>query len=437
MSMIKDNIKNILKDIKDRKDFFKHNHKIFQCMKGNQLDVLRQEFSSMMEDSEMADAKTKLAVSLNYIQSITNKLSTLYSNDVTRTATSDQQLVDFYIKNLDLDQMMQEGNEYFNGLKSTLFEVYQRTNKSLGVRSYANDRFHVYSTDPIEPNVPNIFIKFLGLTDSQKGKRQAKVEKYIAYSDEEWVEFDADGIVLNEGENFLGRAPFVYVNRDRADIVPVSNKDLLQAVISIASLLSDAATAAYYQSFPTKVLINTDIDKADINANVNTVMVLNSKPGSSATPDFKVVASTLDLSQALNLAMKIKNELLETLDIKSSGAESNAESGIAMALKNTDTVDNKKIQQGFFVKAERELWEIIILYHNSIVRRNNASVKTPKTTFSEDCEVETSFELPDTAVQQIAAANGEDMSKEVNKATESADKKEDTKADKEEETKEE
>lgn len=404
--MLKENMKQIIEDIKESKEFFLHNNKIFKCLRGDQLSVLKEAFTKT-EDPRARQDKVDLAVSLNYIQKIVNKLSMLYTFDVEREPSSNQDLVDFYTKTLKINSNMQAANELYNGMKSVLIEIYQRKDKSLAIRPIPNDRFFVWSSDSIEPNIPEVYIKIQGMGKCLKGKES--VEIYTAYSETEWLKFNNKGEVIDEGENIFGILPFVYINKDKYDIKPTPAKDLLQNVIQLNSILTDASVANYYQSFPIRVIKNADMDNARINVNPNSVIVLEPKPGSQLSPEFTEVPSSLDTSKSINLAKTILQELLYTFDLSVDGAVSESQSGLALTIKNVDTLENRKRQIEYFIPAEEELWSKIALIHNNIVKRNDANPKTPLTTFDTNFSMDIGFELPDTAVEQKNETMTEDQ----------------------------
>ena len=404
MSYLRDNFKSIVADINNNDDFFKHNHKIFKCIKGDQLSVLKEAFQKVNSPLARQD-KTDLAISLNFIQKIVNKLSQVYTFEVERTANTNQDLVDYYAKSLNVNTVMQNSNELFNGMKSVLVELYLKKDKSLGLRPIPSDRFWVWTDDVTEPNIPSVYIKMIGNCKGLKDKKKT-CELYFAYTDTEFLAFDSAGDIREEynvenDENQLGVAPFIYINKDIYDIVPTPNKDLLQNVIQICSIMTDANVANYYQSFPIRVLINADLESSSIDINPNSVVVLKSSGGpGGAAADFKEIASTLDTSKSINLAKEVLTNLLYTFDISVDGAMTQSTSGLALTIKSTDTLENRKKQIEYFIPAEQELWNKIAIIHNTLIKKNAASPKTPKLTFADDFEIEVDFELPSTEAEQ-------------------------------------
>lgn len=411
--MLRDVYKDIVADIKANSSYFDHNDKIFRCMKGDQLSVLKQAFQKVNSPLAKQD-KIDLAISIPLIQKIVSKLSLIYTFDVDRNATTNQDLVDYYETKFQIDSVMQNSNELFNGMKSVLVEIYQKKNKELGARPIPSDRFFVWTDDVLEPNLPTVYIKIVGFCKDLKDKKK-KNELYFAYTDTEFLAFDSSGAIREEysteGDvNDLGVAPFVYINRDIFDILPTPNKDLLQNVIQICSIFTDANVANYYQSFPIRILINADLDQSNIDINPNSVVVLNGKAGSGVTPDFKELTSSLDTSKSINLAKEVLENLLYCLDISAGGvqASGDAKSGLAITLEATDVLENRKKQITFFEPAEKEFWHKLSIIHNTLVKRNYIGEDTPKTTFDKNFQVDVEFELPSTEAEQQKEANGDD-----------------------------
>lgn len=421
--MLREVFPEILASYKNYASTFKHNNKIFKCMKGDQLSVLEQSF----QDMESAIARQHMidnAVSLNFIQKIVSKLSQIYTFDVTRTASSNQDLVDYYKEAMSIDDVMQNADELFNGMRSCLVEIYQKKDKSLAARPIPSDRFFVWSDDLLEPNIPTVYVKIVGFCNSLTKKGQ-KAELFFAYTDTEFLAFDSDGSVRteyldgNDGVNVFGVAPFVYINRDIYDLIPTSNKDLLQNVILICKTYTEAKVANHFQSFPIRILKNVDLESSKIDINVNSVVVLNSKDGSGVSPEFTELPSSLDTQKSIDLAKEMLYQLLYTFDINAEGAVSDA-SGLALTIKASDTLDNRKKQIESFKPAEKEFWHKLSIIHNSIVKRNVVGPKTPKTTFDADFEITVSFELPDTSVEQSNATGEQTPADESKPVTSNA-----------------
>lgn len=410
--MLRDKAKDIIVDIKNNKEFFNINSKLFKCIRGDQLSVVKEAFNKTQSPLARQDKKD-LAVSINFIQKIVNKLSQIYSFEVERKSATDQDLVDFYSKNLKLNTTMTNANELFNGMKSCLVEIYLKKDKSLGVRPIPSDKFFVWSDDIVEPNVPEVYVKFVGKINKKKGKGECDL--YFLYTDTEFLAVDEDGEVREEyktenDQNDLGIAPFVYINRDAYELLPTPNADLLQNVVQICSIMTDANVANYYQSFPIRVLINADIDeKTNIDINPNSVIILNSKMGiDGGTPDFKEVASTLDTSKSINLAKEIIQNLFYCFDLSMDGAATESTSGLALTIKSSDMLENRKKQIEFFIPAEEELWNKLAVIHNNLTKKNVLNNKIPKKTFSDNFTVEVEFELPSAEVEQQKEMKSDD-----------------------------
>lgn len=400
--------KEIIEHYENCENYITKNAQIYQVLRGDLLPLIQKYFEDTVISPQARLNKVNMAVPINYPQKIMKVLSNLYTFTVERKASSNESLMTFYKKELSFDTVMQQANELFNGMRSCFIEIYHDKDKTkkLKIRAVPANKILVYSTDPVEPNIPNVFIKILRTikkADARHRKGYREADLLLIYTKEKIMKVDTDGKVYSIEDNEWGFIPFVYINSDISELLPVPNSDLLQNTKQICSIMTDSVVCNYFQSFPIRVLINTDLEKSQIEINANTVMNLKKMAGENVgDPDFKEVPSTLDTAKSIQLAKSILNEILYCFDLEAQGAEvTAAKSGLALSIQNTALVDNRKRQAEYFRPAEKELWEKLALAHNKLIVSDTGLPLTyPIEMFDEGFTVDCDYTLPDTTVEQ-------------------------------------
>lgn len=401
MSTIKSELPNILKAFKSHQGLLDHNFKLQRVLNDDLLGVLEDEAIKFNSAQARRDNKN-MAVSLNYLIKIVEHQSQLYTFEVKRTPNKNKELVDQYLKLLNLDTHLHNANKLFNGSKTVLVEIYQDRKNDLKVRPIANDKFFVYSNDIYEPNRPTHFIKVIGEYVNKENK--ADVLLHI-YTDAEFMAVLASGeIIEDEQDNIFGVAPFVYVTKEVYKLMPTPARDCLQVIIQLCNLLTNALVSIYYQGHPVRILRNVDITSSKISINPDDYVILNSKENSELNPELTELESSLDVSQTLNIYESLLNHLLHINGLKAKDANTSHASGVALQLKDNDIIENRKDQIEQWRPADQEFWEKLALCHNAIMDKKIAGPKTPTGKFDADFTVETEFPLPDTNLEVIENA---------------------------------
>ena len=402
----------IIQDIKEY-DPTNTNIKLLNCIRGDLLSVLEEEFRYLKDDKGLQD-RVQMATPLNYILKLINKLSQLYTFEVKRTDQQNQQLIDFYKKYLEVDTVMQTGNDLYNGMKAALFEVYPKEDWTLGFRAIPLDRFYVWSDSAIEPNTPKVYVKHVGKKKSLTSTK--KVSVYHFYTDTEFYAVDEEGnerkeyLVGNEGKNIYGVAPFVYVTKEKFDLIPSPNRDLLKLTLIPPTIFTDAVVSNFYQANPIRILKNVDLDKSEINVNPHAVTVLEPKMGSTQEPSLTELSSSLDTSKSTDLAEKIIEQLLFVYDLQATGTSEAPQSAAALTIKESSTVENRKRQIEHFRPAEERLWNVVLPAMHRFVTLQKAQFlpsSYPRQQFINP-NVEIDFSLPDTNIEQKQELNDTD-----------------------------
>jgi hypothetical protein len=374
-------MKELLEYIGKHAPFLDHNKVIFNILEGDLMTYLQRSLQEQFTGNSCQIAIQR-AAPINILKKIIDKLSQIYSNPPMRVAknVSDQELVYYYSKELDINCVMSDANENFNAYKNTAVEIYHdELEQEIYTRAMPSFSFLPKSSDTVNPMRMTEFIKFME-------------KKFWIYTNDSFVSIDTEGNTIstdmaeNQGINPYGVIPFAYVSRSKYLIIPDKDTDILKMILLIPVLLTDMNFASMFLSNP--ILYGVDVNFSNAKLAPNVFWDLKSTEEGKA-PQIGVLKPEPDLEAQINL---IKEELMMWLDSKnikttSSGriTAEGAVSGISLIIQEMDTTKDKEKQITFFKKFERDFWKKLAVIHN--FHAMNGSVENRKL-FSPDFDIE-------------------------------------------------
>lgn len=398
--------KEIHEIVTSKTDYLHFNEVAIDIFEDNLQEYVIKDLHAQMSLQSFKEAIHRLSP-INILPKVIDKLTNIYQTTVTREVydgtETDLVLQGYYESKMDINTYMNQSNELFNLCKATL--LYPSVHKGKPELSVIeNDRFVPIASDPMHPT---------DLTDViLLGEKVNGVDTYWVWSDENFyitdsdhkVRFDLMEIYNNpDGINPIGKLPFVYINESKRKIMPKQDRDMLSMVKLIPIMLTDLNLAAMYQSFSITYGINVD-DQNLVRA-PNAFWSLKSDPTTDQPPSIGTIKPDVDYSQVLSLIESQISMWLGTKGIKSSSIGSltkdNFSSGISKIIDEMDTFEARQKQTGYFKKAEKELWNLIMhSMHPYWVTSGQIEVKAM---FSPNAKVKTEFsvQLPTQSRGQI------------------------------------
>lgn len=302
---------------------------------------------------------------INILPKIIDKLTNIYQTSVIRTTErkSDQDLLDYYVKQTDLNAQMNVANELYNLCGATLIQPYTYNGKPY-IRAIPNDKFVIYSENSVQPNQPTHVILIY-----KRGDKQI----FWVFSETEIYATDGRNILtdvmLEQGiigtDNPIGKIPFLYVNSAKHKLCPTPDKDGLTICKLLPVMLTDLNHAAMFQCFSILYMINAT-DSA-LQYAPNAVWQMNSNP---ATPELKPeigsIKPQVDYEQVLKLIESQLSMWLGTKGIRASTVggltAENFASGVSKVIDEMDTFEARQKQVNTFTRAEGQMWDLICNY---------------------------------------------------------------------------
>lgn len=411
---LRDDVKILVKQYEDLKCTLAHNQELFNIFEGDLLTYLIEELKKQftgpdgqLNKKSFSEAVKRLAP-INISRRVIDKLSKIYSEPPVRKLSSgaqkkDEDLLDFYVKSFDINNTLggaDGANGFFNLFKNAWVEPFlDPTEKSAKLRIVPSDRFFVYSADTINPMRPTHFVKIMGTIRDGSGE---KILMY-AYTETEFVIFTWNGSEseirddmmaqagLADGVNPLGKLPGVYINRSKYNLIPKVDSDFLAMTKLVPLCISDINFALMFQAF--SIIYMIDVDQSGLKYSPNAIWDLKSDGKSDKEPKVGSIKPEIDSDKALAFILAQISLWLQTKNIKpgtigTMGVD-NAASAISKVVDEIDTSDDRKQQVPYFVKAEKELWDLVINDYHPIWMRQ-PGYKNP-VAFTKGIEVTTTF----------------------------------------------
>lgn len=380
---LKSRIEEFLNIIERKKSYLGHNYVVMDIVDGNLFTYVDQALGKQLTGQPYEIARQRIPP-INVLKRITDKKSKIYNQGVLRSvvdgADSDKDLLTWYQKTMRFNQSMQTANRYFNLFKNCLIQPYlsapehEDDNYKPALRIIPSDRFIPFSDNKDEREKPTGYILVIGPSKSSNG-RDCMV--YMAITNKEYIYFNSEKEDLTaqyseddnpNGENKLGRLPFVYMNRDEKSILPTQDSDTVSMTILIPLLLTDINFAHMFQSY--SIIYTINVKDGSLKFSPNAVWSFATEPGSDQKPEVGTITPSADINGGLNLVANQFAMWLNTLGIKPGEVGdingTNFSSGISKMLDEMDTSEDRKDQIPFFTTAEAQLWDLILHYLHPI-----------------------------------------------------------------------
>jgi hypothetical protein len=408
MAITSEQLKQIIEEISNggseetRRAFMKRRHDIYtDGGKKFLIEQIEREFSH--------DALREMRLApINILKKVINKRSAVYKAPPIRVASDgNQDLVDFYSAELEMDQTMTKANRYFNLFANTAIypiPTQEGLQKVLVVPPY----LYSIHPDPIDPTkvdtwIFNAFVEdshitrrddLASATGSQGWNREAGFKTqgdlvasnerdsdrdrlYIVWNDEQHVTTDSRGNILildperddSQFVNPIGIAPVVNLAKDRdAEPWAGQGEDLVDLALALQIGWTDLLTIAKHQGFSILTVVSPEKPK-QLNIGVNRAVWLKQDPELNTTPTISYVQSNSPLSEYKELLMDLLGLTLTTNDMSAQtvggqGSAKNFNSGFQALIEMSDAIEAIEQDKPKLRDAEKDTWTIISKWHN-------------------------------------------------------------------------
>jgi len=368
----------LLKHFQNHTDLIAFNEIIFEILEGNLLEQVEKSIREQLSADSVKTALERVAP-INVYKKIVSKLSKLYADEPVRMTKNpaDQDLVDFYTFENDLNSHMNDWNEGYNSYKISAMEMFlDSDDRALKNRVLPSQQFLPFSDDPVNPLRMTVFLKLMGKMEKvdRKRRKSRMVDRIWAYSANEFVAFDSDGdiieqdMIASEGRNDFGVIPFALSSRSRFLLVPMADRDTVKMTVLFPVLLTDLNFAAKFLAH--SIFFGIDIDAENLKLSPDAIWLFKSDSGDGKKPSIGTIKPEVSISEVI---MLIKEQLAIWLDTKNIKAGSlgkmdgnNFSSGISKIIDEADVTKDLKIQEKTFKAAENDFWFKQSTIHNKL-----------------------------------------------------------------------
>jgi len=384
------------------------------------IESIRREFS------ESAVKEMRL-VPLNLLKIIVQKIARVYSRPPTRKATnpSDQQLVDYYVNDLRMNELMQKANRYYVLASNTALYVRPKINPmdpESNKLAFNVVPSYLYSVIPNHIDRTEIdsyiFSAFVaegmiapdeGLTpatgrqgysaspgyktdrdivDSREKSMSQNAEQYLFWTKDWHVTTDSTGSPLmdtSQGEeqfiNPIGRLPVVGLQKDRDNEAwATDNEGTVSICMTIASAWSDLVTIAKHAGFNICSIISEE-EPTKLTIGVNRGIHL--KPTQTApNPSISFVSQNPPLAEYEGIVTTLAKLVLMTSNVEPGSVNASQAqsftSGFHQLLAMSDALEAIKADQPVMRRAEEDVWDVVKKFHNWMFDSNLLNSKSRK-----------------------------------------------------------
>lgn len=371
------------------------------------IESIRREFS------EGALKEMRLAP-LNILRIIVQKIARIYSRPPMRKAQTptDQALMDYYVSELRINELMQKANRYyvlasntalyvrpklnpddieqnklcFNVVPSYLYSVVPNKFDRTEIESYIFSAFVAEGQiAPDEVTSPATGVQGFEASpgyktskdkvDSREKSMSQNAEQYIFWTKAQHVTANAEGVPINydpsQGQeqfmNPIGRLPVVGLQKDRDNEAwATDNEGTVSICMTICSAWSDLLTIAKHAGFSICSVISEEEPKK-LTIGVNKGIHLRPTQ-TNPNPSISFVSQNAPLAEYEGIITTLAKLVLMTNNLEpgsvSSQQAQSFTSGFHQLLAMSDALEAIKADQPVLRRAEEDLWDVISKLHN-------------------------------------------------------------------------
>lgn len=371
-------IPNVLEQFNKYREQLQFDLELYKMHEGQIKEKVKESLATEMLSKSAYNRAIQRIPSINIPRKVTDKLSKVYAEAPIRFSEKDKDLIEEYTNLLHLNAHMSYSNKMSNLNKRCALEIYleEGTQK---VRVLNAHQFFVYSDSPTSPNKMTVFCKLLGrevkhneVVVDRDGTRRATDEVTLVdiialYSEDSFLIIDSSGSVrkdkmtemgLTSEANPYGVIPFVYVNKSLSELMPYPNQTAYDMGILIPKLLTDLNYSAQFLSHSVIWTKNADLAGAEINPDA--IVDLGDDGADGSKPEIGVIKPETDIDGVLKLIEFELSSYLSTEGLKAGSIgqleASNAASGVAKIMDESDATEARKEQTELFRMVEPEFW---------------------------------------------------------------------------------
>lgn len=425
-----ENINRIIEEVngeaeKARRAMHERRHKIY-------LDGGKEYLLEQIEREFSREAVKEMRIApVNLLKKIIKKKCTIYKESPFRNTEldSDQNLIDYYVEKMSLNEQMLKFDCYRELFSNTVNYIHPIPGGDL-ISRVTPPYLYTLTGSPVDPTkVTSISFNSFDesglitpLQDVPGGgnfSRQTQLETkegivdslekdiddgdrvFISWSESQHITFNEKGEILVQDEsgdfsNPIDRMPIV-LGRKETDVSvwAEQGEDLVDLAMAAQLALSDILTIAKHQGFSILNIISEEEPK-NLTFGLNRAIWLK-QTQDGPQPSIGYVQASSPISEYKDLVLDIIGLMLSTNDmsVNTIGGRAqtrNVTSGFQALIEMSDTLEAVELKKPMLKKAEKEMWDIISRWHNYLFDINELSEEARSYgKFSDDFNIEINY----------------------------------------------
>lgn len=388
-------------------DYLEMNRRLYEISEGQLLEEVKKSLAKEIISPKAFERASERIPSINIVKKVSDKLSKVYIENPVRLAEAEQDkdIMKNITKLGNFNHSMGICNFFYNLHRMFAIEPFVDDRGKQSFRVLGGHQFLPFSDDPSNPMNMTVFIKLMGQEQSKISPKYDEdgnkistedeirmVNVLALYSDDEFLIIDTGGGIRRDkmremginmppdqlsSPNPFGRIPYYYGNRSKTELIPFPNQEGLNMSVLIPKLFTDLNFAAQFMSHSIIWVRNSDLTGQELNPDA--VVNLGERTEENGDPEMGVIEPRVDISNTLSLIGQQLQAYLSSVGIKSSGMSSLSPgqegTGVAKAIDEGDTTDERKVQVEYFRNAERQIWSLVKSMQDIWVRGNILSIE--------------------------------------------------------------
>lgn len=350
---------------------------------------------------EFKDPRNQLELShrileVDLVKRIVNKLSKAYAKPPKRKVIGtpkDQELYDWYVETMDINNAMKRADKSFNNYKEFLIYPYVSRHTMLPCLKVIDPFKYIAVSENIDDDsVATTFAVYAGPLENGKEKL------YCADNKSFWIQ-DTEGEILttdlaqlgnSDGINIYESLPYIYGKNSTASVMPYPDESLEGIATLIPLLCADINFSVKYMAFSIVYGINMKADTFN-RSPAAFVELVKADVTDDTKPELGQLKPEIDISEVFDSIMNQLDLWLNMRGITSSIVKSrDIASGVSKMIDEADVTDQISNNQVEYIKAEKQIFEFIKKAHE-IWKYENSAV-FPQGSFTTDSTVSIEFE---------------------------------------------
>lgn len=327
-------------------------------------------------------ARKRLAP-VNFLKQYVDKTAKIFNESPERTSPDDQEFVDYYTQQYELDHNGRLAACYYQTCRSFLYAPYYDVEVGEpALRVIKPSHFLVFSDSMIDSTRPTHFL-ILNRTERRESGMVTHVFYVYGVDGSFWIQ-DQEGKImmeemraLNLEDGFIGynAAPFIYCKNRPDTLMPKPDQDTYNMSVLLPVLLTDLNLISMFSGFPIMYGINVSGDKLKRSPNVFWDLKADTALSPDAKPEIGVITPNADINKFLDSFKEQLTAWMSTRGVKADlGDSSISVSGISKMMDHLDISEVRTEMTGVFTKAETDLMDLTAEHLNPFWRSEGFDV---------------------------------------------------------------